>query len=353
MTATVAEALLVWYAARKRQLPWRGSRDPYVVWVSEVMLQQTRVETVRKYFERWMIQFPTIESLAAAPVDAVLQQWEGLGYYRRAHNLHAAACKLVSARGGRIPATTAELRQLPGVGKYTAAAIAAIAFGEDEIALDGNLRRVLARLLDLEVDPRSAAGERRLLDGAMQLLPPGRASDFNQALMDLGATICLPRDPTCHTCPLANHCLAFGRDVVAERPVRRKKPPIPHHMVAAGVIEREGKVLIARRPLGGLLGGLWEFPGGKVEPGESLRACLLRELKEELGVKVEARESVGTFTHAYTHFRVTVHAFMCRLTDGTPESLEHSQLTWVDEEALAEYPMGKIDRLIAHALAGS
>ena len=349
-SGAVASALLAWYTRHARQLPWRNHPDSYVVWVSEIMLQQTRVETVIPYFERWMLCFPSVQDLAAASSEQVLHAWEGLGYYRRALNLHRAAQSLVAERGGRLPTTASELMRLPGVGRYTGAAIAALAFQQDEIALDGNLRRVLARWIDLTLDPRSSQGERKLLVAAQALLPVGRAAEFNQALMDLGASVCSPRVPACGACPIASGCLACRRGTQGQRPVRRERPRIPHRLVAAAVLRRGGRVLIARRPEGKLLGGLWEFPGGKREARESLKDCLRRELMEELAIRVTVGERLGTFHHAYSHYRVSVHAFACSLRRGEPKALEHSQIRWVYPGRLTAYPMGKVDRLIARAI---
>jgi len=350
MPPSQATALLAWYKRHARRLPWRGHPDPYAVWISEVMLQQTRVETVIPYFEAWMRRFPGVRALAGAPVQEVLRAWEGLGYYRRAVNLHRTARQILSAGTVRWPQTASEWRALPGVGDYTAAAIVALAFGQDEIALDGNLRRVLARWIDLPIDVRSPEGEKRLLAAGRSLLPAGKAAAFNQALMDLGAMICTPRTPACEACPVRSGCLARRRGTQGQRPVRAGRVQVPHRIVAAAVLRRNGRVLIARRPEGGLLGGLWEFPGGKREPGESLQACLRRELREELGIRVEVRESLGAFQHAYSHFSVTVHAFACKLRGGAPKALEHTRIAWIALGRLSAYPMGKVDRAIARRL---
>jgi A/G-specific adenine glycosylase len=350
MPTSQAAALLAWYRRHARRLPWRGHPDPYAVWISEVMLQQTRVETVIPYFEAWMRRFPGVRVLAGASVQEVLRAWEGLGYYRRAVNLHRAARQILTTGAGRWPQTASEWRALPGIGDYTAAAIAALAFGQDEIALDGNLRRVLARWIDLPVDVRSAQGEKRLLAAARSQLPAGKAAAFNQALMDLGAVICTPRAPACEMCPVSSGCLARRRGTQGQRPVRAGRGRVPHRIVAAAVLRRNGRVLIARRPEGGLLGGLWEFPGGKREPGESLQACLRRELREELGIRAEVGESLGAFEHAYSHFSVSVHAFACKLLAGSPKALVHTRIAWIAPGRLSVYPMGKVDRAIARRL---
>jgi A/G-specific adenine glycosylase len=351
MSSEFSVSLLAWYEKHARDLPWRRLNNPYAIWIAEVMLQQTRVETVIPYYQRWLTRFPKVEALAEASRDEVLGLWEGLGYYQRAHNMYEAAKMIVQDQNGELPRRVEELVQLPGIGPYTAAAIAAIAFNQDVVAMDGNLRRVFSRQMDLTIDPRSPEGGRQLMAFAIDLLPTGRASTFNQALMDLGATICVPRDPACDQCPLAVHCKAFQRGVQNERPIRSTRPAVPHHIVAAAVLRQGRKVLIGRRPQGELLGGLWEFPGGTLERGETLESCLRRELEEELGVDVEIGSELGAYKHAYTHYKVTVHAFECSLLTGKPETRYHSELRWVTISKLEQYPMGKVDRAIARQIA--
>ncbi len=347
----LAEPLLAWYAVSARELPWRGSADPYAIWVSEIMLQQTRVETVIPYFQRWMEKFPTLETLAQAPLQDVLSTWEGLGYYGRARNLHKAAQLVQRDYAAKIPNDTHILRKLPGIGRYSAGAIASIAFGADEPALDGNIRRVLARLFNIADPVGSPAADQHFWLLAKNHLPPGKAGEFNQALMDLGATICLPRSPNCAVCPLAVLCQAKALSLQAQRPVKATRPPIPHYTVTAAVIWRENQVLITQRPPDGLLGGLWEFPGGKIQPGEELADCLQREICEELDAGIQVHKQLGVYKHAYTHFRVTLHAFHCRLLpNNSPRAVQVNDLRWVDLDELQGYPMGKIDRQIAGEL---
>lgn len=352
MNATsFSEKLLNWYELNKRDLPWRRNPTPYAVWVSEIMLQQTRVETVIPYFLRWMERFPNLESLAQSSLQNVLSAWEGLGYYSRARNLHKAAQIILERYAGLLPDNPKALRNLPGIGRYTAGAIASIAFGRDAPALDGNMRRVLARVFNVAEAARSPAGERRLWGLAAEYLPPGRAGDFNQALMDLGATLCTPQAPDCQRCPLFTDCAARELGLQEQRPVVAGKAAIPHHTVTAAVIQRDQQVLITQRPSNGLLGGLWEFPGGKLQLGEDLATCLQREIREELGVEIRVGAPFGEYRHAYTHFRVTLHAFLCRLCDGTaPRAVQVQDLRWVSPNELADYPMGKIDRQIAQRL---
>ncbi len=345
--------ILHWYARHARSLPWRGNPDPYVTWVSEVMLQQTRVETVIPYFNRWMKRFPTIAALASAPLQDVLTLWEGLGYYGRARNLHRAAKVVMEEYGGSLPTQAHLLRKLPGIGRYTAAAIASIAFHRDEPTLDGNIRRVLARYFNVAEDARSPAGERRLWELAGQYLPAGHAGEYNQALMDLGASICTPKSPDCDHCPLNETCQARILGIQEQRPVLLRKPAVPHYTVTAAVISRDERVLIACRPPEGLLGGLWEFPGGKQQEGEDLPSCLRREICEELGAEIEVGAQLGIYEHAYTHFRVTLYAFKCSLLKGEPRPIEAAELRWVIPGELVKYPMGKIDRQISKTLIAS
>jgi len=348
--STIAALLLAWYDQNARQLPWRSDISPYRTWVSEIMLQQTQVETVIPYFERFLRGFPDLTSLAHASQAEVLQAWEGLGYYSRARNLHKCAQLLCQQYNCQLPADLAALRELPGIGRYTAGAIASIAFGIPAPALDANIRRVLSRLLELREPVGSTEGEKKLWDAAEQLLSRERPGDHNQALMELGALLCKPKAPDCPRCPLRGECLAYAHGSQNELPVRKAKPAVPHYTVTAAVIRREGLVLIAQRPQGGLLGGLWEFPGGKLEPSDAdLPACLRREIREELGVEISVGEFLGVYRHAYTHFRITLHAFACALLPG--ESVPESEtLRWVIPEELPGFAMGKVDRLIARKL---
>jgi A/G-specific adenine glycosylase len=343
--------ILAWYAREGRKLPWRGLSDPYAVWVSEIMLQQTRVETVAPYFERWMKRFPAIPELAAASEQEVLAVWEGLGYYSRARNLHQAATIIVEKYGGILPADLENLRRLPGIGRYSAGAIASIAFGQDVPTLDANIRRVFARVFNVAEPADSTPGKEKLWRLAEKYLPSGRAGDYNQGLMDLGATLCLPKNPRCLLCPLSELCRARSLGIQEQRPVLKPRPVVPHYTVTAAVLRRDGKVLLAKRPSKGLLGGMWEFPGGKAEQGETFDACLRREIREELAAEIRVGELLGVYRHAYTHFRITLHAFACELANGEPEPLEASELAWVRSVDLENYPMGKVDRQIARRLA--
>jgi A/G-specific adenine glycosylase len=308
------------------------------------MLQQTRVETVIPYFEKWMKLFPDVTSLAKASEQEVLNAWEGLGYYSRARNLHKAAKVVAEKFNGQLPRDLTELRSLPGIGRYTVGAIASMAFGMNEPTLDGNLRRVFARLFDVSEFADSPAGEKILWELAAQNLPKGEAGDYNQALMDLGATICLPKNPRCLLCPLMEICEARKNGTQELRPVMKPKKAVPHHVHAAAVILQRGRVLLAKRPPEGLLGGMWKFPNGRVEgnPAEELTKALFAATS----LRVRKGEELGVIQHAYTHFKVTVHAFRCEAI-SIPKN---KNLKWVKLADLDDYPMGKVDRQIARLL---
>jgi A/G-specific adenine glycosylase len=348
----ISQLLMQWYQKNARDLPWRSAPQPYRTWISEVMLQQTQVETVLPYFERWMVRFPDLPSLAAASEQDVLAIWEGLGYYSRARNIWKAARIIMDKHGGSIPGSVEELKKLPGIGEYIAAAIASIAFGVDVAALDGNIKRVYARCLDLDSPLGTPETENQLKAFAGQQLPPGKAGDLNQALMDLGAMVCIPGKPKCDVCPLTSECVAYQRGTQLIRPVKKIKPKVPHYTVTAAVIVQDSLVLIAQRPANGLLGNLWEFPGGKVQEGdEDLGACLQREIMEEIGCRVLVGEPFGVYSHAYTHFKITLHAFLFNRVEGDqPQVLHHEQILWVERQQLADFPMGKVDRMIANKL---
>jgi len=350
----IAADLLEWFDGRERDVPWRGESDPYRIWVCEVMAQQTRIQTVRERLPDFFAAYPTLESLAASDLDELLRAWEGLGYYARARNLRRTARELVARSGGgraSLPSTAAALRELPGIGPYTAGAVASIAFGRSEPAVDGNARRVLARLFDIE-RPTATVLDRaaRALISAADALGSAdrsRAGELNQAIMDLGGDVCTPRRPGCEVCPLADHCLALARGTVADRPPRHRAGPLPHHDVAIALVRRaDGRLLIQRRPLEGLLGGLWEFPGGKVEPGERAEQAAVRETREETGLEIRVTRSAGRVDHAYSHFRITLHAFHAALEGGELRGGGAVRRAWVVPEALTEYAFPTANRRI-------
>lgn len=336
-------ALLAWFRRAARRMDWRETEDPYRIWVSEVMLQQTRVGTVTPYYRRFLSSFPTVKDLAEAPLDRVLKAWEGMGYYSRARNLHKAAGILLAERGGRLPSSVDELMTLPGVGRSTAGAIAAIAFRQDVPILDSNVKRVVARLHAVREDVRSPAVERSLWGYSRRTILPGKGRETALALMDLGSMVCTPRNPRCPACPLARWCEARRRGLQDSIPRRPAKRILPHRDVVVAVIEnREGKILIDRRPEHGLLGGLWEFPGGKRETGETLRGALAREIREEMGVRIEVLGKIGTIRHVYSHFRMTLHAYRCRKAGGSVRSAR--EWRWATPSVLAGLAFPRADR---------
>ncbi len=342
-------ALLRWFDTHKRKLPWRDSADPYRIWLSEVMLQQTRVDQALPYYTRFLAAFPTVEALAAANLDAVLLLWEGLGYYARARHLHQAAGILTKQYEGMMPSDYGAIRSLPGVGTYTAGAIASIAFGMPYPAVDGNARRVLARCFALRT-PTPAT----LLRLASQLLDPARPGDFNQALMEAGATVCTPASPRCPACPLGGLCAAKALSRQEDFPAKKVKNPVPHYDIAAGIVlDDEGRLLIQRRAERALLGGLWEFPGGKRTAGETLQQACQRELMEELGITVAVGELLTSVRHAYTHFRITLYAFRCHITAGIPVSSAGLPVRWVPLNELGQYAFPRANRRVLDALGSS
>jgi A/G-specific adenine glycosylase len=314
------------------------------------MLQQTRVETVLPYYRRFVEKLPGVKALARADLQTVLKVWEGLGYYARARNLHRAARRIAVGGRVRFPGSAAEWEMLPGIGRYTAAAIASITSGEPAVALDANARRILARVRAYRRGIRDARAERDLAEYFLDARGASEPGAFFQALMDLGQLVCTPRRPLCAECPIAKNCESRQRGIQNRLPVRLGAARIPHFDVAAAVIRRSGSVLLARRPEGKMLGGLWEFPGGKREPGETLPACLRRELREELGVDVRVRDELIAVKHAFSHFRITLHVFSCDRLRGKPRPIDAAEIRWVRVQNLPRFPMGRADRIVADCL---
>lgn len=350
-----AQDLLRWYDRERRDLPWRAppgqKPDPYRVWISEIMLQQTRVETVARYYERFLVRFPTVETLAAARLDSVLKLWAGLGYYARARNLYACACEVVLRHDGRFPDTEEALRELPGIGPYTAAAIAAIAFGRKSTPVDGNIERVIARLYAVEtLLPAAKADLRRL---AERLVPDERAGDFAQAMMDLGATICTPKRPDCGHCPWRPSCLGRVRGVHEELPRRLPKTEGMLRRGAAFVVLREdGAVLVRRRPREGLLGGMTEIPGTDWSADFDLRSASRAANRLVPFVPaIEWRRRPGTVRHVFTHFPLELTVFVAAAPKemAVPRGMRFVQRKRLDGEALPTL----MRKVVAHALPES
>ena len=314
-------ALLGWFSQSARDLPWRRTLDPYHVWLSEIMLQQTQMDRAVGYFERFIERFPDLASLDAGGEDEVLKLWEGLGYYSRARNLRKAARQVMERHGGAFPREHADIRALPGVGPYTAGAIASVAFNHPHTAVDANVLRVFSRLLDLNEPVDVPAVRRRIEAAAAELLPQADARGFNQGLMELGALICAPRKPNCPACPVAGFCLARKLGTTAERPVLRPGPEPIRINMACGVLACRGRLLIQKRRPDDVWPGLWEFPGGVLEEGETPEQALVRELREETSLHVRAGGKIAVVRSSYTRYRITLHGYFCNTLDGVdPEA---------------------------------
>lgn len=345
--AGFAKALNAWYQADHRDLPWRNTQDAYHIWLSETMLQQTQVKTVIDYYHRFLKQYPTIQALAEAPADDVLKLWEGLGYYARCRNLHKAAKYMVEHHQGQFPKTLTEAQALSGIGRSTAGAILTFAYGQQHPLLDGNVKRVLSRIFDVDTDIQQTATSNRMWQLSEDLLSQTEDSyTYNQAIMELGATVCLPKNPRCLLCPVKSFCTAAERGTQHDRPVKGGKKVSPHYDIAVGVIWKDNQVLIQQRPEDGLLGGLWEFPGGKQETGETLPETVRREIEEELGINVTVDEAITTVKHAYTHFKITLHAYHCTYQSGTPEPRACQAWRWVSPNELSKYAFPKANKTV-------
>lgn len=357
-TPTIQKKLLNWYRKNARHdLPWRKTSDPYRILVSEVMLQQTQVSTVIPYYQRFLKRFPTPRALAKAPVSAVLDSWSGLGYYSRARSLHAAAQKVVREHQGKIPQEVDQLLELPGVGRYTAGAVASIAFDRPAPILDGNVIRVLCRYFAIREDPSRSAVQRKLWELSEQLLPNASPGTFNQALMELGALVCVPGTPLCSRCPVKEGCLARRYSLQEKIPPARTPPRRKRIRYLVGILERNGSVLLARRPLGSLLPGLWEFPGGEGAPGESEPQGLSRRLKERLCIRAKPIELRCCLEQVLTHRVIEIRAFNCRWS-GSPRLRWYLEARWIPKVDLKKIPftagMAKLAKgLCLFALCGS
>ncbi len=337
--------LLAWFRTHRRAMPWRGHPSPYAVWVSEIMLQQTQVDTVRPYFDRFVARFPTIEALARAEGASVLKLWEGLGYYARARNLHRTAQLVVARMGGRLPATADQLAALPGIGAYTAAAIASICFGERVPVVDGNVARVFARFRLLDDDFRKPAARKRLaawLQPAFQeTASPG---GLNQAIMELGALVCRPRHPACADCPLAQSCAARRRGVQGDYPKRTAGAPAPMRQAVAVILKRGTRLLMTQRAEAGLLGGFWELPGGEMDADEPVEAAARRWLRSRTGYAIGPVEPVGSVKHIFSHFSLLLHVVRARPLTRETAARRDPTVRWIPPAELARLPVATAHR---------
>jgi len=352
----LSSALLAWFdnrAAETPHLAWRDQQrsvDPYRVWLSEIMLQQTQIATMLPYYERFLTAYPTVAALAVAPIDDVLKNWEGLGYYSRARNLHKAAQLVVTKHAGVFPTTAAELLTLPGVGPYTANAIASIAYGERVPVLDGNVIRVLTRLFDFAEPVEKNTSQRHLWAQAEALMREViRPGDYNQAMMDLGREVCKPRTPNCAGCPVRGWCQAFENRTQTLRPVKTEKAPTPEYDLAGAVLRNEmNELLVGQRPADGLLGGLWEFPALRCEPGESPIEGLTRLLRDVLHIQATVGDELLQVKHAFSHFKIRLHVFECQHISGEVGAIpgKYAAMRWIALDQIGQLAFARADRKV-------
>jgi len=347
----IANLLLSWYDQNQRFLPWRNTDDPYAIWLSEVMLQQTQVDAVIPYYRRFLERFPTIQDLARAPLDAVLKIWENMGYYSRARHLHAAARLVVASHGGRLPENPQDLKALPGIGPYTSGAILSIAFGKPVPAVDGNVKRVLSRLFAVD-RPLNAGSTLRLISAlAEKLVPTENPGRFNSALMELGALLCRPGIPRCSDCPLVSICLAYAGNDQHLLPVAGKKAKRPHKEAAVAILrDSEDRLLIVQRPSAGFLGGLWTFPGGMLGPGETVAEALKKRCRDELNISISVGESLMALQQVYSHFQLTLHVFSGTILEGNPKPRAEGDWRWATSKEIRRFPFSRAELRILSAL---
>jgi A/G-specific adenine glycosylase len=335
------QALMDWYRVNQRDLPWRKRSDPYPIWVSEVMLQQTQVNTVVPYYDEFLKRFPDLKGLARADLQQVLKAWEGMGYYARARNLHKAAGIVVNQHRGIVPQNWQDFHRLPGVGDYIAAAVLSIAFGAPYPVVDGNVKRVLSRLLALKEPVNQSRSKIKFQQSASELLSRKNPGTYNQAAMELGALVCKPGNPLCEECPVRTWCRAYQTNRIADFPKRIKRQATPLYRIAVGVVFKNDRVLITRRKPEGLLGGLWEFPGGKIQQGEKSEAACIREIIEEVNLTVKIDSHLCMVKHAYTHFKIRMEVFCCTYIAGRVKLNGPVDHRWIRLKQLEKYPLPK------------
>ena len=331
--------LLKWFRKNARDLPWRKTYAPYHVWISEIMLQQTQMDRVVEFFNRWIARFPDIESITRANEEEVLKLWEGLGYYARVRNIMKSAKIIQAQHNGRLPAEHDQLLKLPGIGRYTAGAIMSIAFNIAYPLVDANIERVFARLFNLAKPVKDKKTHTFIWEKAADMLPRDKAREFNQALMELGALVCIARNPRCKICPIIQHCQAYNLNLVADRPVLKAPPKTIFIEMATAILVHQGRILIQKRKSRGVWANLWEFPGGRLEQGETPEMALVREYMEETELAVGNLKKIITVQHSYTIYRVTLHCYCCSLLAGRSEPVLHTaqEYRWVKPGELSDY----------------
>tara|TARA_B100000029_G_scaffold375236_1_gene369580 strand:+ start:22347 stop:23435 length:1089 start_codon:yes stop_codon:yes gene_type:complete len=343
-----SKLIVDWYRKNCRNLPWRKDKDPYKIWLSEVMLQQTKVSTVIPYYNNWLKRFPTIQHVASSDIDEVIKIWEGLGYYSRCRNFYRACKIIVDKYDGTIPFDWTSFRSLPGVGDYTAAAVLSIAYNYSYPVIDGNVRRVLARIMSYDKIVKKGDVEFRLkLEGLIDKKFPG---DFNQAMMELGSIICKRTKPDCNHCPVFQFCKSYKEGTTHNFPVVIKKKKPPHNTIVVGIIWKNKKFFIQKRPYNGLLGGLWEFPGGKLKKGEKLIDALVREIYEETGFCIAVGKKVGSVKHEYSHFSISLHLFNCQLINNSQKILCSKSQRWISPGNQSKFAFPKANHKLFQML---
>lgn len=331
-------------------MPWRSNPLPYNVWVSEIMLQQTQVDTVIPYFNRFLETFPTVDILANADQEAILKLWEGLGYYSRARNLHKGAKLIVAEYNSELPSGYEALQKISGVGPYVAAAITSIAFNNPIPVVDGNVLRVFSRFWGIEDDIREIKSRNAIFDKLTPFIKTTNPSDFNQGIMELGALVCKPKNPQCHDCPLQKECIAKKENRTADLPVKSKAAPVPHYNIGVAVIWKNNKILIGKRQEDKMLGGLWEFPGGKQKENETIQETVIREVKEETDLDIKIDSQYCSLKHAYTHFKITLHAFKAHVVAGTEKAQSATEIKWATLEECNALPFPKANIKVFEAI---
>ncbi|MEJ2657662.1 MAG: A/G-specific adenine glycosylase [Desulfobacterales bacterium] len=350
-TNQVRKLLVGWYLRHHRRLPWRETKSPYRIWVSEVMLQQTQVKTVLPYYQQFLRDFPEVRALANADLQTVLKAWEGLGYYARARNMHRAAKVIVQKHHGKFPDSWKTLKELPGVGEYIASAVLSIAFNQPYAVVDGNVKRVLSRFREISDPVNKSFSYKIFKTAAEELLDRRQPGMFNQALMELGALVCKPKKPNCRQCPIHSQCRAYQTGRVEQFPKRIQSPITPLYHIAVGVVYKNSHMLITRRKSEGLLGGLWEFPGGKVKQNEKPEKACIREIKEEVNLKVAVDRHISQVKHAYTHFKILMDVFLCRYVSGEVKLNGPEDFRWITLQEIDQYPFPKANHKFIHLLS--
>jgi A/G-specific adenine glycosylase len=349
----IRKLLIEWYRCHHRRLPWRETDNPYRIWVSEVMLQQTQVQTVLPYYQQFLRDFPDVKTLANANLQMVLKAWEGLGYYARARNMHLSARTILEQHAGKFPSSWEVLRELPGIGDYIASAVLSIAFSQPYAVLDGNVKRVLSRLYEIPEPVNKSSSYKIFRKAADNLLDRRHPGLFNQAVMELGALVCKPKNPLCNACPVKSRCRANQAGHVGQFPKRVRKPKTPLHKIAVGVVYKNSHMLITQRKPAGLLGGLWEFPGGKIREYERPEQACVREIKEEVNLNVAITGHIAQVKHAYTHFRIVMEVFSCRYVSGEVQLRDPVDFRWITLKEIDQYPFPKANHKFIHLLGKS